>query len=711
MRKTMRVLAGLLAVAPAVGQVQEGIDYPGRFHEVIYGDIHVGDSFTVADSGAAGGNPVRGAVNGFRVNADGVAITPDIGSAAGATTGSVTVTPAATTTYALSATNAVGTATATVRVGIGPPRPNILFFLVDDMGWQDCSVPFHFTNGVPVRTALNGTYRTPNLESLAARGLRFGNACAHPVCSPSRVSLMTGMTAARHRVTNWTFPTEPRQVDSANATLDPPADWRMGGMDEADLPFPRLLQQAGYRTIHSGKAHFGPNFRAGGVVPNPSGDPCQLGFDVNIAGHGAGGPGSYASESEYGTAALWHVPGLEHYYTPVQTHTHLTEALTREINQTIAQAVADDTPFYAYMSHYAIHSPYEIDGRFSANYPDLTGTLLGHATLIEGIDKSLGDILRNLDELGVAEDTLVVFMGDNGAETPSTRLLPRPSDPLRGRKGTPYEGGCRVPLLVSWAKSNPSNPFQARLPVPADAWQGDIVTVEDVYPTLLEVAGVSCPNAPDGHSLVPYLQGRPGPHRPQEFIMHFPHDHNDDFFSTLRQGDWKVIWRYLDQTWEMYDLVADMGEANNLARDPTPENAAHLVRLARRLVRELNRYGAQFPTQDADGAVRGILMPAPVRCDTDGDGLPDAQEDVDWDGLVDAGESDPDHPDAARDATPDRASIRASLGTGLRAIFFAQIPGLKAGATIPGPFGAAGGATEGSVPRRRPVMWFEVMRA
>lgn len=301
-------------------------------------------------------------------------------------------------------------------------RPNILIFLVDDMGWQDCSLPFYYSNGVPVRTALNRLYRTPALETLAAQGLRFTSACAHTVCSPSRVSLMTGMAAARHRVTTWTYPTVPRQTDYSNTKLSPP-NWRTAGMDTSDHPFPRYLQQAGYRTIHSGKAHFGPKYLADGVTLNPSGDPRSLGFDVNIAGWGAGAPGSYHSEKSYGMEDVWHVPGLESYYSPAQTHTFLTDALTLEMNKAIEQAVRDGVPFFAYMSHYAIHSPYEIDARYTNNYPGLSGAMLGHATLIEGMDKSLKDILKKLDDLGVAEKTLVMFLGDNGAETPSTNAV------------------------------------------------------------------------------------------------------------------------------------------------------------------------------------------------------------------------------------------------------------------------------------------------
>lgn len=582
---------------------------------------------------------------------------PTVGGTATAA-GSLTFPIAATTTYTLAATNAAGTTRASVRIGVGPPRPNILVFLVDDMGWQDCSLPFLYQNGQPVRTPLNQKYRTPNLEMLAAHGLRFTNATAHTVCSPSRVSLMTGMTAARHHVTNWTYPTDPRQTDNNNATLNPPADWRMSGMDAGDSPLPRIFQQAGYRTIHSGKAHFGPDRQSDGVTPNPSGDPRSLGFDINIAGWGAGGPGSYLSENFYGTAALWHVPGLESYYTPVQTRTHLTEALTLEMNKAITQSVDDRVPFFAYLSHYAIHAPYEVDTRFSANYPGLTGTTLGHATLVEGMDKSLGDVLRKLDDLGIAENTLILFLGDNGAESPNTGTIPNPSAPLRGRKGTPYEGGMRVPLLAAWAKADPTNPHQARIPLPQGGHQDDIVTIDDVFPTLVDVASLPVPAPLDGRTLLPYFRGDAGHHRPQEFVCHMPHSHNDSFYSTLRQGNWKVIHRYLTRSWELYDLAADPGETQNLATNPSAANASRLMTMGRHLARELRRYGAQFPTEDATGNTRAILLPDLSAVDSDGDGIPDTQEDPNRNGLQDAGESDPDNADTDGDGTKDGDEIR-----------------------------------------------------
>jgi arylsulfatase A-like enzyme len=164
-------------------------------------------------------------------------------------------------------------------------RPNIILFLVDDMGWQDCSVPF-WTKP----TEWNKRYHTPNMERLAAEGMKFTNAYATPVCSPSRVSLMTGMNAAHHKVTNWTLRKD-QSVDYKDSMLLSP-DWNINGMSPVPgiehtvyaTPLPLLLKEAGYYTIHCGKAHFG-------AMETPASDPLNIGFMLNIAGHAAGGPG------------------------------------------------------------------------------------------------------------------------------------------------------------------------------------------------------------------------------------------------------------------------------------------------------------------------------------------------------------------------------------------------------------------------------------
>lgn len=274
-------------------------------------------------------------------------------------------------------------------------RPNIVLFLVDDMGWQDTSVPFWREP-----TPLNARYRTPNMERLAARGIKFTEAYACPVSSPSRASLITGMAAARHRVTNWTLHYATPTDQPGGRLLLPP--WHCNGIRPEDrttphdtllstpaTPLPQLLRNLGYHTILCGKAHFA-------AVSTAGADPHTLGFDVSIAGSAIGGPGSYLGSRRYGTGTF-HVPELEKYEA---SGTFLTEALTREALAALDEPLATGKPFFLYLSHYAIHVPYDDDRRFSPGYrtPDgdglydkqldapLSEAEVRRAALIEGMD-------------------------------------------------------------------------------------------------------------------------------------------------------------------------------------------------------------------------------------------------------------------------------------------------------------------------------------
>jgi len=466
--------------------------------------------------------------------------------------------------------------------------PNLVVFLVDDMGIMDSSVTF-FTDagGAEVITPLNRTFRTPAMESLAARGLKFTNAYAMPVCSPSRVSLATGMNSARHHVTNWTSP-KPGGETGHQTTPDlaSPADWRRTGLDRRWTTLPRLLQQAGYRTIHVGKAHFGNDDYA----KNPQ----NIGFDVNVAGRSIGHPGSFFGT--YGKGGSHEVPHLQDYHN---TGTHLSDALTIEMNRAITRAAEEKTPFFSYLSHYAAHTPFEVDPRFAGHYPGLEPRALGFATLIEGMDKSLGDLLAHLEQLGVAEDTLVVFLSDNGSDSPLG------SAPLRANKGSKYEGGSRIPLIAAWAKPNPDNPFQQRLPIKPGSRTGDLVAIFDLFPTLLAVAGVKPPlDQPlDGIDLSPVLRGEAGGR--ESLLIHFPHAHRSDYYTTFRHGEVKLIHNYGDASYELYDLAKDPGESDNLA-DARPDL---LKSMAEKMTAALEAHAAQWPMRRADGSDSRIRRP------------------------------------------------------------------------------------------------------
>lgn len=442
-------------------------------------------------------------------------------------------------------------------------RPNVIVFLVDDMGLMDTSLPFLTDKaGNPQRYPLNDWYRTPNMERMARQGIRFSTFYAQSVSSPSRASIMTGQNSTRHRTTNWI------NAETNNKTPFGPEDWNWKGISKSDVTLPRVLHDAGYKTIHVGKAHFG--------CQNSEGElPQNIGFDVNIAGSAIGHPGSYYGENGYGHIKgqkARAVPGLEKYHG---TDTFLSEALTIEANQQIDQAVGEKKPFFLYMSHYAVHGPFEADKRFTGHYrysekPKVAGDF---ATLIEGMDKSLGDIMDHLEELGIAENTLIIFLGDNGSDAPlGDDKGYTSSAPLRGKKGTEFEGGVRVPFIACWGKPDANNPVQKKLPIAIGGIQRQMGTVMDIYPTLLSLAGTTNPagHVIDGIDLRTQLEGKVNKNRSGKVLMHFPHEHRGSYFTTYIDGDWKLIYYYnperpLEPGYRLYNLTLDPGETLDLS--------------------------------------------------------------------------------------------------------------------------------------------------
>lgn len=490
--------------------------------------------------------------------------------------------------------------------------PNIIVMLVDDMGMMDCSVPFITdAQGRPQTQELNRFYRTPNLEALAARGVRFNQFCAMSVCSPTRISIMTGQNAARHRTTNWINP------DTDNAGSQGPPQWNWRGLKPGDITLPALLHQAGYRTIHVGKGHFAPR-------EQPGSNPATLGFDINVAGASIGQPGSYYGLQDFGGKAATQAatnkakknakaqspkpkrgnnqpPGLEAYHGK---DIFLTEALTLEAASHIRAAAAQKQPFFLYFAQYAVHAPFNADPRFIGNYKDSDKpeAAKAFASLVEGMDKSMGDLLKLLDELNIAKDTLVIFLGDNGSDAPlGHEHAVACAAPLRGKKGSHYEGGTRVPMIAAWAKAEPAHPAQQRLPIAAGAIQTQQAAVYDLFPTLLELTNTKTPPAHvvDGRSLAPLLQGKPQPDRPQQFLMHYPHGpHRSHYFTLWRDGDWKVIHHYLPsapsaggKSYELYNLRQDPYEQQDLAnREPT-----QLRRMMQGMIEALKANNAVYP--------------------------------------------------------------------------------------------------------------------
>jgi arylsulfatase A-like enzyme len=468
-------------------------------------------------------------------------------------------------------------------------NPNIMIFIVDDMGWQDTSVPFWKET-----TPFNRRYHTPNMERLAAQGMKFTQAYACSVSSPTRVSLITGMNAARHRVTNWTLEKN-KPTDGENQALKFP-DWNMNGMSPVPgvehtayaTPLAEILRQNGYFTILAGKAHFG-------AMQTPAENPLNLGFDINIAGHAAGAPGSYLGEKNYGNETPgghtlpWGVPGLEKYH---QTGVFLTEALTREAIRAADSALALHKPFFLYMSHYAVHVPFAPDQRFIGRYrgAGLPETEAMYAALLEGMDKSLGDLMDHFAQKGIAGNTIILFISDNGGLSAHGRAGEPNSHnkPLASGKGSAYEGGIRVPMMAKWSDV-----------VSPGTLCNKYLIIEDFFPTILEMAGIrhyTTIQHVDGRSFLPLLKMKGDPSKGRDLFWHYPNDWGISgpgigAYSAVRSGNWKLIYFHAGQRFELYDLDADIGENHNLS-------ATHpeiVRRLAVKLGKYLRKVQAQMP--------------------------------------------------------------------------------------------------------------------
>ena len=471
-------------------------------------------------------------------------------------------------------------------------RPNIILFMVDDMGWQDTSLPF-WTQ----KTDYNKLYETPNMERLAKQGMMFTQAYASSISSPTRCSLITGTNAARHRVTNWTLQKNTK-TDRKDKVLDVP-DWNYNGVSQVPgtnntfvgTSFVQLLKDSGYHTIHCGKAHFG-------AIDTPGEDPHHWGFEVNIAGHAAGGLASYLGEENYGhnkdgkPISLMAVPGLEKYWG---TETFVTEALTLEAIKALNKAKKYNQPFYLYMSQYAIHVPLDKDKRFYDKYKKkgMTDHEAAYATLIEGMDKSLGDIMDWLEKNGEADNTIILFCGDNGGYATGTGWRDEPlytqNAPLNCGKGSAYEGGIREPMIVSWPGVTQPN-------TRCDKY----VIVEDYFPSILEMAGITdwkAPQTVDGVSFVPLLKQTGDPSEGRSLYWNCPNLWGEQgpgigVTCTVRQGKWKLIYFYETGKKELYDIPADISEKHNLA-----ERYPDVVKsLSANLGEFLRSSGAQRPS-------------------------------------------------------------------------------------------------------------------
>ncbi|MBT5928370.1 MAG: sulfatase [Verrucomicrobia bacterium] len=426
-------------------------------------------------------------------------------------------------------------------------RMNVLFILVDDLGYMDIGA-----------YNPNTFYETPNIDALANQGMRFTNGyAANPVCSPTRYSIMTGKHPTRVDATNFFAGTRPGKFKPA------PLNDRMP-LSETTLA--EAFKEQGYATFFAGKWHLGPTEAFW---------PEHQGFDVNKGGWRAGGPfkaGKYFSP--YANPRLKDGPEGEHLPA-------------RLASETIAFMNAHmDGNFLAYLSFYSVHTPLLAPKALVEKYQKkaerlgLTDheafqdeeqiwpnakqsrkvrTLQAHAVyaaMMESMDTNVGRVLDSLVEMGIEDETIVCFMSDNGGLSTSEGS-PTSNLPLRGGKGWIYEGGVREPYIIKW-------PGMKR----PGSTSGFPVVSMDFYPTLLDLAGL--PMKPeqhlDGVSLAPILKGNNAPKR-ESLFWHYPHYSNQGGFpgGAIRSGDWKLIERFEDGQTHLYNLRHDLGETEDLA--------------------------------------------------------------------------------------------------------------------------------------------------
>jgi len=442
-------------------------------------------------------------------------------------------------------------------------KPNIILILIDDMGWRDLS-------------CYGSTfYETPNIDRLAAEGMSFTQAyAACPVCSPTRASLLTGKYPATLGLTDWIdwgFGLHPARGKLVDAPY-------INHLPLSEKSIARALQEGGYRTWHIGKWHLG------GEAYYPE----KHGFEVNIGGCEWGSPHN-------GYFSPWKIPMLEDSSKGKHLGDHLTDKAIQLIE------ARDERPFFLNLWYYDVHTPIQAkpekihkyeqkakdlhldeletfaEGEFFPVEHKKNKRILRrlvqsdptYAGMVENLDENIGRLLKTLERQGISENTLVIFTSDNGGLS-TAEGSPTCNAPLSEGKGWMYEGGTRDPLIVRWPGK-----------VESGSNCETSVTSPDLYPTLLEIAGMPlCPEQHcDGYSLLPLLRQEGGLDRPAIF-WHYPHYGNQGGTpgSSVRMGDYKLIEFFENHHLELYDLSTDVSERCNLAKDESQRaNDMHQV--------------------------------------------------------------------------------------------------------------------------------------
>lgn len=430
----------------------------------------------------------------------------------------------------------------------GPDKPNFVFILVDDMGWSDLGCYG------------NTWHETPRIDALARQGRRYTDAyAACPVCSPTRASILSGQYPARLGITDF-IPGHWRP----HAPLRVPRN-RTQYLPHPSVTLPEALAEAGYASGAFGKWHLGGSEYF----------PPAHGFDESIVTQGW---------THFGNTSF-----PDQGYTKDQ---YLSEVLTDEAEAFISAHSKE--PFFLYLAHFGVHIPLEARQELVAKYQRKAETCEAkshpvYAAMVEHIDQSVGRVLDVLNSTGLAENTVVVVFSDNGGlrqRFDQQGEVVTTNAPLRDEKGSLYEGGVRVPLIVSWPGHIPAG-SQCETPV----------TSVDFYPTFLDLAGVSAPEdwPLDGISLVPDLVSSETLER-EAIFWHYPHYHHSTPAAAVRAGDWKLIRFFENDRLELYNLASDPGETHNLA-ETEPERCGQLAVL---LAKWLTEVDAVLPEPNPD---------------------------------------------------------------------------------------------------------------
>jgi len=441
------------------------------------------------------------------------------------------------------------------RVGFGVQKsqsePNFIFILIDDLGWKDLSCYG------------SSYYETPNIDRLAGEGIRFTNAySACTVCSPSRAAILTGKYPARLHITDWITGEE-----HPWAKLRIP-DWTKY-LPLEEVTIAEELKSLGYTTAHIGKWHL-TNKQDTAELYYPK----NQGFDLNVGG-------CYFGHPFHGYFDPYKIPHLKDR----KKGEYLTDRLTDEAIHFIEKN--KDKPFFLYLAHYAVHAPIQAKESMIEKYRNKPGSNGQnnpvYAAMIESVDKSIWKIMKKLEELKIAEKTVIFFTSDNGGLVLHQITS---NAPLRAGKGSAYEGGVRVPLIVRW-------PGVVK---PGSVCDIPVIGV-DFYPTILQTVGVKLTHPVDGVSILPLLK-QTGSLEREVVYWHYPHYHVGGAtpYSAIRHGDLRLIKFYEDGRLELYNLKEDIGEKNNL----TLKSSKKALELYKTLDYRLKSAKAQMPTLNPD---------------------------------------------------------------------------------------------------------------